>query len=518
MNLGIRSFRVILPALAALVACSGFSTTDDQPAPDVRDAGPDSAPITGETDTKFTVDDPAKVTIIQGRSAAIDLTIQRSKYILENGIVIRASLAAPPAGFTATPLPIGPGEMTAKLALTAAAEVAQGDYMLDVELKADSGFTLVKKVPVFVRGPAGSVDTTFGASGYMRSFFGNGPQALLSQLFSVGNGLFLALGECTGTGGACMARFDSTGKLDTTYGTNGLFATTKIFTGGGVLLPSGALMLIDSGTHCRVLANGGIDTSYGSAGCTNTTPAGAAVAAADGSLYIITSATAPATIAKVTPSGADDTSFGSAGTATVTFPGSGGTITDLIVQKDGNLVVTGHCTLGRAILRLNGTTGAPVGSAMTSSQSTSHGGLLELKDSRVVMLGDNGTSGLFLAGYLADLTVDTTFGTNGATSPALNQVNGLGYKLARMSDGRFVTIAGSDPQLVRFTANGDADTSLSPISVVPVLMDETPLDNGTTGSKAPGTWILDGEDRLLLGYIQKLAPTKYDFLVVRFWN
>ena len=177
-------------------------------------------------------------------------------------------------------------------------------------------------------------------------------------------------------------------------------------------------------------------------------------------------------LARYETDGALDASFGTAGRVRTGFgSGHGGaTALGVVIQPDGKIVAAGYARKGFAIVRYN-----PDGSL---DQSFGSGGRLRTKvfdgvrgrsfvdvalqtDGAIVAVGtysdDDGYHAL-LARFLADGSVDDSFGTEGAVTASDKRSTQRG-SLMIQPDGKVVVVAGR--LLLRYDQDGAPDASFS---------------------------------------------------------
>ncbi len=199
----------------------------------------------------------------------------------------------------------------------------------------------------------GSLDTSFGSSGrVVTNIF---PDEIGRRVASVlqGDGKIVMAGEGGTAFGIsrefALARYNSDGSLDATFGSGGLVYTPM----GGyaaaaiALQPDGRIVTGSEGngfTLARYNPNGSLDTSFGSGGIVLTTGIslngslnGLAIQPADGKIIAAGSSAGSSALARYHPDGTLDATFGSGGIVTPTF-GQGDTAVAL--QADGKIVTT----------------------------------------------------------------------------------------------------------------------------------------------------------------------------------
>lgn len=262
------------------------------------------------------------------------------------------------------------------------------------------GVSLMLAQPALAAASYGRLDTTFNATG-------STPGTVIHPLGSGGdhaNSLALQPdGKIVVAGGTSVSanvddfvivRYNADGTLDTSFNGTGV-ATAHIGLGGAA---SGVVVQPDG----KLVAAGSAD-SGGSAG---------------GDFALV----------RFNSDGSLDTSFGAGGTVTTDLGGNADSASDIAIQSDGKLVVSGY-------------TSSNSGPALTFA----------------------------LARYNSDGSLDTSFGSNGKVITSLSSANGEGVMLSLQPDGKIVIAStydnglGADSLLARFNTDGTLDTSFNPI-------------------------------------------------------
>jgi uncharacterized delta-60 repeat protein len=318
---------------------------------------------------------------------------------------------------------------------------------------------------------AGQLDTTFGSGGIVTTAFGTGKNkggrawSVLVQT----DGKIVGAGD-NAAGSFALARYTSSGSLDSTFGSGGKVTTS--FSGTAVGLDSalypnagtandGKIVLagyVNSGTNANNFAlarynpNGTLDATFGNKGKVTTALNGndqarAVVIQPDGRIIEVglTDINSPGgatefALVRYNVNGTLDTTFGTGGKVlTQTSPGANCNINDVALQADGKIVVAGTAP------------GAPG--------------------------GPSGSFQFCLARYNSDGTLDTTFGPNHTgivqtvTGTATNSDNEA-QAVVIQSDGKIV--AGGDAQigtyqawaLVRYNSDGSLDSAFGSGGIV----------------------------------------------------
>jgi uncharacterized delta-60 repeat protein len=307
-------------------------------------------------------------------------------------------------------------------------------------------------------GPDGRLDNSFGIGGKVSTsfteYFGSVAKAVAMQsdqkIVVVGYARNLAYAHDT----FALARYDSSGRLDPTFGSGGK-VLTPIYpqTGAGVNDMAQAVAIAPDG---KIVV----------AGVTGTFLADFAVA-------------------RYHPDGTLDGTFGGDGTV-VTDIGGQDSANAVLIQPDGKILVAGNgwtsgpdedFTLVR--YNSNGSLDTSFGSGGIVTTDFSGGadraqGLALLPDGRIVVAGVGQVSGgcfpnpcerygVALAQYHANGSLDTSFGAGGGALYDFLSTSGI-YALARRADGKLVLgghHGNEDFLIVMCHANGNLDESFA---------------------------------------------------------
>jgi uncharacterized delta-60 repeat protein len=234
-----------------------------------------------------------------------------------------------------------------------------------------AGSTIINNSPDFALArynSNGTLDATFGSGGKVTTRWG-GP----AQVFGVAtqsDGKIIATGFAHLSEGWSFAlvRYNSNGTLDTTFGTGGKtttpFAVPSVaqtnslrIQRDGKIVVAGVTFVNNVGNFAlaRYNSNGTLDTTFGTGGKVVTDfgaddHAFSVALQADGKIVAAGMKGADFALARYNSNGTLDTSFGNGGKATTSFVGSSGDQAfSVAIQSDGKAVVAGN-----AIVKLNG--------------------------------------------------------------------------------------------------------------------------------------------------------------------
>jgi uncharacterized delta-60 repeat protein len=345
--------------------------------------------------------------------------------------------------------------------------------------------------------PNGALDPAFGSEGKVTVGIPGGASAMARQA----DGKMVALGTRT------LARYNTDGTLDATFGTAG--AVTIVFGGvqdaaqGVALQPDGKIVVVGStrtGTRddfalARYNADGSLDTGFGTAGRVSTDfngfadKAWAVLVQNDGGI-IVAGHAATATplgadndfaVARYTSAGALDTTFGTGGKATTNVAGGTDLAYAAALQPDGKIVVAGRVADGGAanpdvgLVRYN-TDGTPdpdfgdagvVRADLTAGNWDEASAVAVQPDGKLVVAVPAFVVASFdflVARFDASGDLDGTFGSSGLATTSFSSGSDYARELALQSDGKIVvvgqTAAGpaiTDMAVARYTAGGSLD-------------------------------------------------------------
>jgi uncharacterized delta-60 repeat protein len=337
---------------------------------------------------------------------------------------------------------------------------------------------------------AGDLDGTFGTGGKVTTDFGgpvDGARALAVQA----DGKLVAAGYAFGMNtDFALARYNSDGTLDTSFGTGGKvttdfvgeffssndLATALAVQADGRLVAAG---FTDTGLFAlaRYNSDGSLDSTFGTGGQVTTRIADFARAFAlavqpDGKLVAAGWAAGPSTgsydfaLARYNSDGTLDSTFGTGGQVTTDFGAGQVDEAHTLIVQGSQLVAagTGRRSLASgfdfALARYNsdGTLDPGFGTGGTVTTDMGVGFNLDevrglvMQGSKLVALGATYTGSSWdygLARYRANGTLDPSFGTRGKVITDFAGGTDSAYALAMQADGKLV-------------AAGDADTGFGP--------------------------------------------------------
>jgi uncharacterized delta-60 repeat protein len=350
----------------------------------------------------------------------------------------------------------------------------------------------------------GSLDPTFGTGGAGRVVvdLASSDDEIITKVVVAGDGTIVALGLATG--GTFLARFTSSGSLDSTFGSGGLVRSTDIAAGSTL---SGIALQGD-----KVVVTG----------WTGTTSQNGAV-----------TSTSSLLLARLTSSGALDATFGTAGKVSVDRTGGARGVAVQVQPGTNKLVVIGDggstASPGFDVIAWRYTnSGVLDGTFGTNGAATIDVGVLDFvvdgtvdSSGRILAgalsIADDATATLVVTRFTPEGLPDATFGSEGiadldATAADCLFVMGI----VTQADGAVVIgTAGGDCahpalQVLRLTVDGDPDAAFGPGGVQSVTFNDRDASALGVAVQADGKIVAVGA----------VAPTGFnsagDFAVVRF--
>ncbi len=303
----------------------------------------------------------------------------------------------------------------------------------------------------------GSLDVTFNETGVVTTSIGTGNDKCYSVIQQADGKLVASGTSYTGSNADfALARFESDGSLDTSFGVNGK-VVTPIGTGSDfgqsvIELSDGKLLMVGYSEYVFVLVryndDGSLDTTFDGdgklfAGIT-TYPAASyglsVLQQADDKIvvagYAKTSGNDDLAIARYNPDGSFDTSFSGDGKLTMPIGSSNETAAAVVQQADGKLVMGGY----------------------SNNAGNVHFALVRLN---------------------ADGALDTTFSSDGKLVTSVSALNDQAFSVIQQSDGKLV-LAGYGNSgkfnymaLARYHSESDTDDDGVPDSVDALPADDT---------------------------------------------
>jgi uncharacterized delta-60 repeat protein len=323
-------------------------------------------------------------------------------------------------------------------------------------------------VPLYLTSAAeGDLDTMFGSGGTVFLNFGISPGSTDALGVAVQpDGRIVVSGQVFSSNfnGSALARLNSDGSLDQTFGTGGV--VRPAVTHGNVALQSDGKILVLGSVLVRYNPDGTVDTTFGSAGqvTTNFFKRNLVVQPDQKIIIVGQSATFNGVtgggfvVARLNPNGTPDGTFGVGGQVTTIINNNGNFAAAATIQADGKIVVLGQ-TSGTfasdfALVRYNpdgsidnsfGSNGIVITDVGTFEQARS---IVIQTDGKIVIGGDASitvNTDFVLVRYNPDGSIDNSFGTGGRviTSFGQNRRNILA-RILLLENGKIVAVGGAD--------------------------------------------------------------------------
>jgi uncharacterized delta-60 repeat protein len=313
----------------------------------------------------------------------------------------------------------------------------------------------------------GSLDTTFGGDGKVRTAFTDGNSAASAVAIQADRRIVVA-GDVAGS--FALARYDPDGSLDTTFSANGKLTTD--LTADGDVATDVAIqvdgMIVAAGNTdpgefalARYEVDGDLDPSFDGDGMLTTDPTagydslwGIAIDA-DGKVVAVGSGNDRFVVVRYETDGDLDPTFGGDGIVTTNFSSGPDVAGGVAIQDDGAIVVAGYAgfcceyTAKFALARYlpDGTLDDTFDEdGKVISPFAGHGGsaydLAIQEDGRIVAGGSSGFDGLHgdfaVARYRRTGALDQTFSGNGWLTTSFTEDNDFARAVAIQPDGNVV--------------------------------------------------------------------------------
>ena len=342
---------------------------------------------------------------------------------------------------------------------------------------------------------AGTLDSTFGTGGRVTtSFGGNGDTG--NSIVVQTDGKLVVGGSTTNlddTTDFALARYNSNGTLDNTFGTSGKVKTTFAsfdFVGALALQPDGKIVaagmtvinFMPNFAVARYNSNGTLDSTFGIGGRVITGFGGsaqvfAAGVQADGKIvvagYVNINGNFNFALARYNSNGTLDATFGTGGKKTTAFgTPSVAQANALRIQRDGKIVLAGLTVVNNianfALARYNGNgtldgTFGSGGKVITDFGADDRAFSVALQgDGKIVAAGMTG-SNFALARYNTNGTLDGTFGSGGKVITDFGGPTDIALGVAVRLDGKIVAVGRTfvsgrtEFALARYNSNGTRD-------------------------------------------------------------
>ena len=350
--------------------------------------------------------------------------------------------------------------------------------------------------------------TSFGETGKIITDFG-GYDSISNVIFQ--DGKIVVAGYGSNPSSFILARYNSDGTLDASFGTNGTVISTAGFFSNSMIVQDSKLVVAGSSSGnfalARYSAEGELDTSFGTNGLVVTDfggfDVGSSVTVQDGKLIISGYSSSSRNsgnfaLARYSAEGELDTSFGTNGLVVTDFGGFD--VGYSVIVQDGKLLVVGGSSIDGGSINgqsnfvlvrysADGELDTSFGNNDRVGDGLDVGYSVIVQDGKLLVVGDSsieGESRSALVRYSADGELDTSFGNNGIV---ITDLNGYGHATSIIvQDGKLLVVGTRDTDfaLTRYSANGELDTSFGTNGIVIT-------DFGSIDSSASATVQEDGK-------------------------
>lgn len=341
---------------------------------------------------------------------------------------------------------------------------------------------------------SGILDTTLNSDGY--AFTSVGSRVESNGITVQANGSIVTAGFAivNNLTQAVLARYTSSGALDTTFGSSGI-VTTQI--GNGCSAAAVAIQTtgqidivgvdIQSGVSQFLIAqynssDGSLDTAFNSGGAIpgivtsaigNRANANALAIQSNGQIVAagmaVINGPAQFCVARYNTDGSSDTSFGTNGVVT-TAVGTNDQIFAVTLDSSGNIVVAGSSNGAVALARYTtagvldtsfNSSGPNPGTLTTSVGSNSQANAILIDADGNIVIGGFSDSNMLIARYTTEGALDTTFGANatGLVTISIENTNSCTSLVLQGSDIIAAGSANADTLIIRLTSAGIIDTT-----------------------------------------------------------
>ena len=388
---------------------------------------------------------------------------------------------------------IAAGQASATFSIDAVDDhVARGDEAVTITASADADVPL-------------AADTTFGSSGSVSQNNVSEATAVQSDGKVVTAGLYYT-GGSSNFYDAAVSRYNADGTPDTSFGTNGTVITDisgQSDKPEAVVIQSDGKIVIGGtggdGPHfffemARYNTDGTLDTSFGNNGTVVFNQTGyyneiwSLALQSDGKILAAGNTNGEYAVTRLNTDGSLDTTFGTSGMVAITPAGAGGRALGVVVQSDGKIVLAGTINGGNyysavALVRLTSSgaldstfgTGGTVVTNLPGSFDEASGVALQ-SDGKLVVSASVSGPGVYppvynfvLLRYNTNGTLDNTFGSGGSVTTDLG-ADDEALGVAVQSDGMILVSGVTNTSfntstaksvVARYLPNGTLDGELT---------------------------------------------------------
>jgi uncharacterized delta-60 repeat protein len=411
--------------------------------------------------------------------------------------------------------------------------------------------------PNFLFAQPGSIDKTFGYDGVNIFPIGSGIARILSIAVQADAKIVAAGFFDNGQNlDFSLARLDTNGLLDESFGTNGIVTTdfnqcdnsirSVVIQNDGKIVVSGYSIqdTLSSFVIARYHKEGTLDATFGNNGVTFTSfgvhsygfssaiqdDGDIVVVGAARSLNGIGSNGSSFALARYKPDGSLDTTFGDNGKVLTTIGDIADIAKSVVIQKDGKIVVAGSSTYlegldtgpNLALVRYTkcgiiDTTFGIAGSVVTSVNIFSSASDVLLDNDKIIVSGstyDGIMDKFLLIKYNEDGGRDSTFGTNGMVIMAIGPYDSKATSIVLQSDHKIVEVGYSFDglkdvfALIRLDQNGAIDSLFGNDGVV--------LTDINYGDSYLNAAAVQKDEKIVVGGSSQSSVSEVHFAIARY--
>lgn len=336
----------------------------------------------------------------------------------------------------------------------------------------------------------GTFDPNFGTNGQVQTCVTGTNSIAIRSAIQNDNKIVIVGATTTGTDQFLVVRYITDGTLDQNFGSNGIVTTSFGVDAQAqaiALQPDNKIIAAGfAGTSfalARYTSNGSLDSTFGTSGIVHDTTITSLIqdiaVQPDGKIVAVVSNASfndQGVIVRYNPNGTRDTSFGTGGVVTPIVAGSTIGLRSVQIQNDNKLVVAGiirTAGVNRIFIARylpNGAIDTSFGNdgfqtVLIGVESRGRDSIIQF-DGQIVVLAQVRLATTFdfaLVRFTPNGTLDASFGTNGVSTLA-GFTNALPSRVNLQTDGKIIG-AGSDftpsavAAIVRYNVNGTLDSS-----------------------------------------------------------
>ncbi|MEI6199977.1 MAG: hypothetical protein WCP83_08585, partial [Actinomycetota bacterium] len=349
----------------------------------------------------------------------------------------------------------------------------------------------------------GSLDATFDGDGKVTTDLGNPDCASTVAVQSNGKIIVAGTSSTDDSTDFALVRYNSNGTLDTTFGTNGKVIThstgndypnSMTFDPDGKIIVVGWSVLNNAGDFlvARYNSNGTLDTTFGTNGKVTTDMANdndyamTASVQIDGKIIVVgesqTNSQYDFMVVRYNTDGSLDTTFdgetGNNGNGKITTDigtNSGDNATAIAIQSNGKIIVAGDTYLSSssdiALVRYNtdgsiDTTFGTNGKVTTDfNNSADYTASVALQTNRKIIICGTSGNDFAIVRYNEDGSLDSAFGTGGTLTTDFNNSADYTRSVALQANGKIIAVGSTDQAtstdfaIARYNEDGSLDTT-----------------------------------------------------------